>query len=48
MRRELVSEQELWTGLRQQGVRDIEEVERAYMEADGKLSVFRRRQRPTR
>lgn len=42
MRHELVSEQELWTGLRQQGVRALEEVESAYMEADGKLSVFRR------
>jgi len=45
MRRELVSEQELWTGLRQQGVRELEEVEKAYMEADGRLSVFRREQR---
>lgn len=44
MRRELVSEQELWTGLRQQGVRDLDEVEAAYMEGDGKLSVFRREQ----
>jgi uncharacterized membrane protein YcaP (DUF421 family) len=42
MRRELVSEQELWTGLRQHGVRDLDEVEAAYMEGDGKLSVFRR------
>jgi uncharacterized membrane protein YcaP (DUF421 family) len=42
MRRELVSEQELWSGLRQHGVRDLGEVEAAYMEGDGKLSVFRR------
>jgi uncharacterized membrane protein YcaP (DUF421 family) len=48
MRRELVTEQELWTGLRQQGVRELREVEKAYMEADGKLSVFRREQRASR
>jgi uncharacterized membrane protein YcaP (DUF421 family) len=48
MRRELVTEQELWTGLRQQGVRELHEVERAYMEADGKLSVFRREPHATR
>jgi uncharacterized membrane protein YcaP (DUF421 family) len=48
MRRELVSEQELWTGLRQQGVRELDEVEKAYMEADGRLSVFRREPRAGR
>jgi uncharacterized membrane protein YcaP (DUF421 family) len=42
MRRELVSEQELWAGLRQHGVRELDEVEAAYMEGDGKLSVFRK------
>ena len=42
MRRELVSEEELWTGLRQHGVRELSEVEAAYLEGDGKLSVFRR------
>jgi uncharacterized membrane protein YcaP (DUF421 family) len=42
MRRELVSEQELWTGLRQHGVRELDEVDAAYIEGDGKLSVFRR------
>jgi uncharacterized membrane protein YcaP (DUF421 family) len=43
MRRELVSEEELWTGLRQHGVRNLSEVQAAYLEGDGKLSVFRRR-----
>ena len=42
MHHELVSEQELWTGLRQHGVRELNEVEAAYMEGDGKLSVFRK------
>jgi uncharacterized membrane protein YcaP (DUF421 family) len=42
MRRELVSEEELWTGLRQHGVRELSDVEAAYLEGDGKLSVFRR------
>jgi uncharacterized membrane protein YcaP (DUF421 family) len=40
MRRELVSEEELWSELRQHGVRDLDEVSVAYLEGDGKLSVF--------
>jgi uncharacterized membrane protein YcaP (DUF421 family) len=52
MRRELVNDEELWSGLRHHGVRDLSEVEAAYMEGDGKLSVFRRgegkRRRATR
>jgi uncharacterized membrane protein YcaP (DUF421 family) len=48
MRQELVSEQELWTGLRQHGVRELDEVESAYMEGDGKLSVFRREEKRKR
>ena len=48
MRQELVSEQELWTGLREHGVRELDEVEAAYMEGNGKLSVFRRGEKPKR
>lgn len=42
MRRELISEEELWTQLRQQGVRTLEEVESAYMEGDGQISILKR------
>jgi uncharacterized membrane protein YcaP (DUF421 family) len=42
MRRELVSDEELWSGLRQHGVGDLTEVKEAYIEGDGKLSVVRR------
>ena len=42
LKRELVSEEELRTGLRQHGVRDVADVTAAYLEGDGKLSVFRR------
>ena len=42
MKRELVSDEELWSELRQHGVRDLSEVRLAYLEGDGKLSVFRR------
>ncbi|MGH7278040.1 MAG: DUF421 domain-containing protein [Candidatus Rokuibacteriota bacterium] len=42
MRRELVTDEELWSALRQHGIRDLGEVKEAYMEGDGKLSVFRR------
>ena len=45
LRREFVSEEELWTGLRQHGVRDLREVKLAYLEGDGKLSVFRSKRR---
>jgi uncharacterized membrane protein YcaP (DUF421 family) len=41
MRRELVTEEELWSGLRQHGVHQLDEVKEAYMEGDGKLSVIR-------
>jgi uncharacterized membrane protein YcaP (DUF421 family) len=41
MRRELVSDEELWSGLRQHGVGELAEVKEAYMEGDGKLSVVR-------
>jgi uncharacterized membrane protein YcaP (DUF421 family) len=42
MREELVGEEELWTGLRLHGIERLDEVKRAYLEGDGRLSVLRR------
>jgi uncharacterized membrane protein YcaP (DUF421 family) len=42
MRRELVTTDELMSKLREQGVRDLGEVELAYMESDGEITVIRR------
>lgn len=42
LRREVLTEEELWTQLRHQGVRSLDEVERAYMEGDGQISVLKR------
>lgn len=39
MRRELITEDELWSQLRQQGIQDITKVRRVYMEPDGQFSV---------
>jgi uncharacterized membrane protein YcaP (DUF421 family) len=41
MRHELVSEQELWAQLREEGVSELSDVRRAYMEYDGRISVLR-------
>lgn len=43
MRREFISEEELWTQLREQGVADLSEVKLAQMEGDGRISVIKRR-----
>lgn len=42
MRREFISEDELWTQLREQGVADLSEVKLAQMEGDGRISVIKR------
>jgi len=42
MRRELLTAEELRSQLRQQGIDDLAEVHRAYMEPDGKVSVLKR------
>ncbi|NJC72300.1 DUF421 domain-containing protein [Planosporangium thailandense] len=39
MRRELITEDELWSQLRQQGIEDLAKVRRVYMEPDGQFSV---------
>jgi uncharacterized membrane protein YcaP (DUF421 family) len=45
LKRELMSEEELWSGLRQHGVEDVSDVKTAYLEGDGQLSVLRRGQK---
>ncbi|PMB49261.1 hypothetical protein CEN39_21580 [Fischerella thermalis CCMEE 5201] len=43
MKRELITEQELMSQLRQQGVECLKDVKRAFMEADGSISVIRQK-----
>jgi uncharacterized membrane protein YcaP (DUF421 family) len=45
LRVEFVSEQELLSQLRQRGIADPSEVQRAYLESDGEVSVIRRQPR---
>ena len=45
LRHELVSEDELRTKLRARGVAELAEVERAYMESDGQVTIIKRRGR---
>lgn len=42
LRRELISVDELMSQLREQGVEDVSEVKRAYMEGDGHISVIKK------
>ena len=39
MRRELITEEELWSHLRQQGIAEFAQVQAAYMEGDGQISI---------
>lgn len=43
MRREMVTEDELLTALRKKNVTDISSVDSAYLEADGDISIIRKR-----
>jgi uncharacterized membrane protein YcaP (DUF421 family) len=45
MRRELITEDELLSQLREQGLDDVAKVKEAYMEPDGHISVVQREQR---
>lgn len=45
MRRELITPDELMSLLREQGIRELGEVEEAFMEGDGRLSVVKKRGR---
>jgi uncharacterized membrane protein YcaP (DUF421 family) len=42
MRLELLSRQELEAKLREKGVKDVSEVEQAYVEPDGHISIIKR------
>ena len=42
MRQEMVTEEELWTHLRVQGVEDLEQVKQVCLESNGELSVIKR------
>jgi uncharacterized membrane protein YcaP (DUF421 family) len=42
MRRELITEDELMSQLREQGVERVEEVKRACLEGDGRVSVIKK------
>ncbi len=42
MRREFISEDELWAQLRQEGVDRLDQVKAVYLEADGNFSVIRK------
>jgi uncharacterized membrane protein YcaP (DUF421 family) len=42
MRKEFITEEELWSKLRQNEIETLDEVKRAYMEADGGISVIKR------
>jgi uncharacterized membrane protein YcaP (DUF421 family) len=44
MRRELLTEEELMTQLREQGVDDVREVQTAHMEGDGQISVIKKKE----
>jgi uncharacterized membrane protein YcaP (DUF421 family) len=40
MRQEMITEEELMSQLRQQGVEDVKEVKKAYIEGDGNISII--------
>jgi uncharacterized membrane protein YcaP (DUF421 family) len=42
MRREYISEQELMSKMREQGVEHLADVRRMYLEGDGEISLIRR------
>jgi len=48
MRRELITVDELMSHMREQGVKDLGEVQSAHIEGDGRISVITRDERETR
>jgi uncharacterized membrane protein YcaP (DUF421 family) len=46
LRRELITHEELMTGLREQGIRRVEDVQEARIEGNGRLTAFGRGSRP--
>lgn len=45
MRRELITEEELMSHLREQGLDDVKKVKKAYIESDGRISVVEQEQK---
>jgi uncharacterized membrane protein YcaP (DUF421 family) len=41
MRRELITDEELWSKLREAGIDSLDEVKEAYIEADGQISIIK-------
>jgi len=41
MRKEFITEEELWAKLREEGVESLQEVKKAYLETDGAISVIK-------
>jgi uncharacterized membrane protein YcaP (DUF421 family) len=42
MRKELITEDELWSKLREAGVKSLDQVKEAFIETDGQISVIKR------
>jgi uncharacterized membrane protein YcaP (DUF421 family) len=42
MRREMITEEELMGRLREQGVENVEDVKKCYLEGDGSVSVIKK------
>lgn len=42
MRRELITDEELWSKLRQAGIESLDQVKEAYIESDGQISIIRK------
>jgi uncharacterized membrane protein YcaP (DUF421 family) len=42
LRRELISDEELWAKLREAGVESLDEVREAFMESDGQISIIKK------
>lgn len=42
MRKELITEEELWSKLRQTGLESLDQVKEAYIESDGQISIIKK------
>jgi len=43
MRREYLTEEELWAHLRKEGVTSLDEIDRVYLESDGEFSILKKK-----
>ncbi|OWW22260.1 DUF421 domain-containing protein [Noviherbaspirillum denitrificans] len=44
MRRELITNEELWSRLRQEGIENIDDVKEAFIESDGQISIIKNKE----